>query len=415
LKKSTDSTKETDSKGKKVASPAKVETESKEKSKSPDKKQLTLTPKKSDTTNKQESPPSRRLEYDSSPIASRRVSPRKGVPAVILQKEEPIETKRTRSPEKKPMPSKKDDFKAPTPKAVEKSSKVAKRPSKKEEDDDDEGDFNPKSKPPPKKQQVSPVKGESKSDPPPIKTPEEKKKAQMQNYSKYLAKVNAKPKNLGMKDIPEGAPNCLAGLTFVMTGVLDSLERDSCKDLIEQYGGRVTGSVSKKTTYLIVGDDPGESKTRKAKQLNVPELSEDGLLDMLRKSNPNPQPAAEPMDFDEFAKDEETPELPIEKSTSKKQDSPRKSKVPSPVKSPVAKKPKLEPVATKDESQKPVPLVPKVVPNLADPSAGLMWVDKYKPKSLKNVVGQGKDTSNAAKLLRWLKNWYNYHGSSQVI
>lgn len=61
----------------------------------------------------------------------------------------------------------------------------------------------------------------------------------------------------------QGADNCLEGLTFVITGVLDSLERDEAKLLIERYGGKVTGSVSSRTAYLIVGEDAGESKIKK--------------------------------------------------------------------------------------------------------------------------------------------------------
>ena len=52
-------------------------------------------------------------------------------------------------------------------------------------------------------------------------------------------------------------------MTFVITGVLESLERDEAKTLIERYGGKVTGSVSGRTSYVIVGDDPGESKIKK--------------------------------------------------------------------------------------------------------------------------------------------------------
>ena len=49
----------------------------------------------------------------------------------------------------------------------------------------------------------------------------------------------------------QGAPNCLEGLTFVISGVLDSIERDQASELIKKYGGRVTSAVSKKTNYLV--------------------------------------------------------------------------------------------------------------------------------------------------------------------
>lgn len=61
----------------------------------------------------------------------------------------------------------------------------------------------------------------------------------------------------------QGAENCLEGCVFVLTGVLESMEREDAKSLIERYGGKVTGNVSKKTTYLIQGRDSGASKLEK--------------------------------------------------------------------------------------------------------------------------------------------------------
>lgn len=68
----------------------------------------------------------------------------------------------------------------------------------------------------------------------------------------------------------------LEGLTFVLTGTLPTLTRDEATALIENHGGKVTGSVSKKTSYVVVGDSPG-SKADKARQLNIPILSEADL------------------------------------------------------------------------------------------------------------------------------------------
>ena len=53
------------------------------------------------------------------------------------------------------------------------------------------------------------------------------------------------------------------GLTFVITGILESIEREEAADLIQRYGGKVTQSVSKKTSYVIMGRDPGKSKLSK--------------------------------------------------------------------------------------------------------------------------------------------------------
>ena len=63
----------------------------------------------------------------------------------------------------------------------------------------------------------------------------------------------------------QGEENCLEGLTFVITGVLESIEREEAADLIQRYGGKVTQSVSKKTSYIVVGRGAGESKLSKVK------------------------------------------------------------------------------------------------------------------------------------------------------
>ncbi|MFQ5600446.1 MAG: NAD-dependent DNA ligase LigA [Candidatus Krumholzibacteriia bacterium] len=79
-----------------------------------------------------------------------------------------------------------------------------------------------------------------------------------------------------------GAPQSLAGLTFVLTGPLARLPRHEAQAAIEARGGRMSGSVSKKTDYVVVGKDPG-SKYDKALQLERPILDEAGLLALLEK------------------------------------------------------------------------------------------------------------------------------------
>jgi DNA ligase (NAD+) len=72
----------------------------------------------------------------------------------------------------------------------------------------------------------------------------------------------------------------LEGKTFVLTGTLPNLSREDAKEKIEAAGGKVTGSVSKKTDYVVAGEDAG-SKLDKARTLGVPVLDEQQLVEML--------------------------------------------------------------------------------------------------------------------------------------
>jgi DNA ligase (NAD+) len=77
------------------------------------------------------------------------------------------------------------------------------------------------------------------------------------------------------------ADSALAGKTFVLTGTLPSLSRDEARAMIEAAGAKVAGSVSKKTDYVVAGEDPG-SKHDKAVALSIPVLDEAGLLELLK-------------------------------------------------------------------------------------------------------------------------------------
>jgi DNA ligase (NAD+) len=84
-----------------------------------------------------------------------------------------------------------------------------------------------------------------------------------------------------------------AGKTFVLTGTLPNLSRDEARDMIQARGGKVSGSVSKKTDYVVAGADPG-SKLAKAEELGVAVIDEAQLLEMfgVTEDVPPPQPLA---------------------------------------------------------------------------------------------------------------------------
>jgi DNA ligase (NAD+) len=99
------------------------------------------------------------------------------------------------------------------------------------------------------------------------------------NLLKKLKTVGLWPIEQGKKEKGEGK---LSGLTFVVTGTLPTLTRDGVKEFIESNGGKVTDSVSKKTSYLVLGEEPG-SKFEKAKSLGVKIIGEEELKKLVAK------------------------------------------------------------------------------------------------------------------------------------
>jgi DNA ligase (NAD+) len=96
-----------------------------------------------------------------------------------------------------------------------------------------------------------------------------------QQLLEELCKVGMWPQ-AALKSSSQGTPLPLSGLTFVITGTLPAFSREDAKAFIEANGGKVTDSISKKTSYLILGEAPG-SKLDKARSLSVPFLDEAGL------------------------------------------------------------------------------------------------------------------------------------------
>ena len=85
--------------------------------------------------------------------------------------------------------------------------------------------------------------------------------------------------NMTCKD--EALDSRFAGMIFVLTGALEKFTRDEAGEMIEKRGGKAAGSVSKKTTYVVAGENAG-SKLRKARELGIPILTEDEFLELLK-------------------------------------------------------------------------------------------------------------------------------------
>ena len=103
-----------------------------------------------------------------------------------------------------------------------------------------------------------------------------------QKLLKKLKAVGMWPQG-GQSSVNIKQSDAFAGMTFVVTGTLPTFSRDDAKAFIESHGGKVTDSVSKKTSYLVLGENPG-SKFEKAKSLGVPILDESQLHELAEKS-----------------------------------------------------------------------------------------------------------------------------------
>jgi len=214
-------------------------------------------------------------------------------------------------------------------------------------------------------------------------TMEEEKPKKKFNYRAYLAKKSAGPKAPGSKVIPKGKENCLLGMTFVFTGDLSSISRDEATDLVKRYGGRVTGAPSSKTTYLVVGEDPGESKLAKAKKHNIKQINEDELLDLIGSSldkddeKKNIKDDSDPMIIEEPVKD-------VSKRSEKTKNSLNNKTSNTTIKKSV----EIDRMDIDDKKY--------------SSNDALLWVDKYKPKDVSEIIGH---KTNLDRIRSWLKDW----------
>ena len=230
---------------------------------------------------------------------------------------------------------------------------------------------------------------------PPQEDWEAKKAARTAAYKKFVSRGGAK--NPGSKDIPQGSPDCLAGLVFVLTGVFESLEREEMAEIVKSLGGKVTTSLSKNTKYLVVGEEAGETKVVKANSLGTPQLTEDGLLDLIRdktvrgKENKTPKTSPEKVEVKTLVMKENEAKHTMPKV------SPEKDSKAGLI------RPKLDPETSKAS------ISAFSQPTSYGEGEVELWVDKYKPTNCKSIIGQQGDKSNLNKLRMWLLDWNKNH------
>lgn len=185
------------------------------------------------------------------------------------------------------------------------------------------------------------------------------------------------PPEAGSIEKPEGAENCLAGLTFVFTGLLKSLERDEGINYIKQYGGKVVGAPSKNTTFVVLGDDAGPSKLRKIKDLDIKTIDEKGLYELVGRMPAN-------------GGDSEAASKQAEKV--KKEEASVKA----------AAKEMADQDAKMAQQSKANAKTNGAAPPKAPAVDSRLWTVKYAPQSLSHICG---NKAQVEKLQRWLHSF----------
>ncbi|KAL4893074.1 hypothetical protein BDV59DRAFT_202058 [Aspergillus ambiguus] len=179
----------------------------------------------------------------------------------------------------------------------------------------------------------------------------------------------------GQAEIPSGAENCLAGLSFVFTGVLDTLGREEGQSLVKQYGGKVTGAPSSKTSYVVLGQDAGPSKLATIRRHGLKTINEEGLFELIRRlpANGGDGKAAGKYEAKRKAEEEKIREMAAEMEKEEK----RKAKAES------SNKSTQEKAAAQVDDR--------------------LWTTKYAPTSMSMICG---NKGAVEKLQGWLRNWH---------
>jgi replication factor C subunit 1 len=200
------------------------------------------------------------------------------------------------------------------------------------------------------------------------------------------------PPGAGSKEIPEGADNCLAGLTFVFTGILESISREEGQELVKRHGGKVTNGPSSKTSFVVLGSDAGPVKLRKIQDQKIKTINEEGLFDLIRKlpENGGDGKAAEKNNEKKVA------ELKKIKRDAEEMEKEERRKIQEAEK---AAKERQKQAASKG-SLAPLPPVRTILPK------SQLWTSKYAPTTMAQICG---NKGQVEKIGTWLRGWQKAH------
>lgn len=293
------------------------------------------------------------------------------------------------------------------PKSNTKASQGRKRKSVEleddEEDEEDEEDVvpvskkakGPKAKSPAKK--ATPKKSRKKEEEPEVRTavddildsiktvraptPPPREEGKKFNYATFNANRTEAPLSGGSVELPVGRENCLAGLTFVFTGLLNSLERTQGQELVKRHGGKVTTAPSKKTSFVVLGADAGPKKLETIQQFGLKTINEEGLFELIRKL---PAHGGDGKGGQQFEAKKKQEEAKVEKAASdmvKQERAEAKKAASTTASSQPALKGDIDGSATSDSR---------------------LWTVKYAPTATSMICG---NKGQVEKLQAWLRAW----------
>ncbi|KAL8736336.1 MAG: hypothetical protein Q9181_002490 [Wetmoreana brouardii] len=191
----------------------------------------------------------------------------------------------------------------------------------------------------------------------------------------------------GSIEIPTGAENCLAGLTFVFTGVLEALGREEGQELVKRYGGKVTTAPSSKTSYVVLGEDAGPKKLETIQKFKLNTIKEDGLFALIRRlpANGGGGKAAEKYDEKKTKEEQKARDLAVEMEKEEK----KAAKA-------AATAQKAADASRGVTSGRPLNMT-------SSPSVdSRLWTVKYAPTATSMICG---NKTQVEKLQAWLRAW----------
>lgn len=215
------------------------------------------------------------------------------------------------------------------------------------------------------------------------------------------------PASAGSVEMPEGEPNCLAGQTFVFTGLLKTISRDEGQALVKRYGGKVMGAPSKNTGWIVLGDDAGPSKLAKIQQFGIRTIDENGLFEMVKRlpagggDSKEAEKAREKQDkelekiriaAEEMNREEESKRLAAERA----EKAAAKAAAAAAAKAPATNGKGGS--SSAQAAARPPPVARPTLPA----SSQQLWTTKYAPTQMNHICG---NKAQVERIASWLKNW----------